>query len=377
MAELLGLDTGLLHEGEPVVGEGGVLFEEDDVAAVLDFLCTATGDDGGNVFKFVAAAKVGAVTGDAVVKETAAIGVLGFLEAIDEVGEEAGAFFVALAGGHDAGLGESVVAEGMGFERHAHAGEEGADGLAVADDICHAGLEGDNHHVIHKVDCFLAGDAFGGSHKGSVGLGDVGPPGLALEAFFNLADAGEVFIQLFLIALAEGPLHSSPVDADEVENALLFLEAGVQFLAGVAGVGEELVKEIERLVDSGDGVAGFVPREGEAFTVAGVRSAINFIGGEDEGGKTGLFPKVLSRDLIARDGIVKTLSRGACDIRSGEIGGGAAVGVGRAKVGEIGHHGDVVLMPGERAESLGHTDLGKATGLLGIKRVFGKSKAPA
>jgi len=50
------------------------------------------------------------------------------------------------------------------------------------------------------------------------------------------------------------------------------------------------------------------------------------------------------------------------------------MGVTRADIGEVGHHGDLVFVPSQRRESLGHTDFGKAARFLGIKSIFGESK---
>ena len=69
VAELVEGEAGFFHEGEPVVGEGGVFFGEDEVAAVLDVFGSAAGEEGGEVFEFMAAAEVGSVADDAVVVE--------------------------------------------------------------------------------------------------------------------------------------------------------------------------------------------------------------------------------------------------------------------------------------------------------------------
>lgn len=147
------------------------------------------------------------------------------------------------------------MTEGVSLDGDAHAGEEGADGLTVRDDVGHAGLQGDDHHVVHEVNGFFSGEAFVGCLERSFWLGDVGPLSLALEPFFDLAHAGEVFIEFFAVALAEGALHAGTVNADKVEDGLLFLKAGIEFVPGVAGVGEELVVEVEGTLDAGDGVA--------------------------------------------------------------------------------------------------------------------------
>ena len=111
MGELLGFDSSLLHESEPVVGQRSVFLGEDDVAAVFDLLCAAASDDRGNVFEFVPAAEVGAVADNAVVEDAAAVAVFRFFQAVDEMREERGTLLVAFAGGEDAGLGKSVVAQ--------------------------------------------------------------------------------------------------------------------------------------------------------------------------------------------------------------------------------------------------------------------------
>ena len=46
VVEIWGLHVGLLEEGEPVVGERGVFFWKDDVATMLDAICTTTGEEG-------------------------------------------------------------------------------------------------------------------------------------------------------------------------------------------------------------------------------------------------------------------------------------------------------------------------------------------
>ena len=265
----------------------------------------------------------------------------------------------------------------MGLKFDAHAGEEGADRLAVGDDVGHVGLESDDHHVVHKMDRFLAGDALIGCLEGRLGLGNIGPLGLALEAFLDLADSGEVFVEFFLVAFTESALHAAAVDTDEVENALALLKSGIEFGLGVARVGEEGSVEIEGFIDARNGVAGVIPGEGEAFSVSGVGAAIDFLGREDEGRKTGVLAEVLSHNLVTGDGVVKALARSSGDVGSGEVGRGAAVRVGCTEVGEIGHHGDVVLVPSEGRESLGHADLGKATGFLGVESVLGEAEAAA
>jgi hypothetical protein len=47
IVKLLGVHVGLLEEGEPVVGERGVFFWKDDVATMLDAICTTIGEESG------------------------------------------------------------------------------------------------------------------------------------------------------------------------------------------------------------------------------------------------------------------------------------------------------------------------------------------
>lgn len=86
--EFLGFHTGLLEEGEPVVGEGGVFFGKLDVAAVPDAVCASSGEEGRHTLEAVARAEVAAVAGNAAVVEAAAFGVLGFFEAVEEPGKD-------------------------------------------------------------------------------------------------------------------------------------------------------------------------------------------------------------------------------------------------------------------------------------------------
>lgn len=86
MAEFFRWHPGLLHEGEPVVGKGGVFLGEGEVATERDVFGSAPREDGGNVLELMAAAQVGAVADNAVVEEAGAVAVFGFLETVEEVG---------------------------------------------------------------------------------------------------------------------------------------------------------------------------------------------------------------------------------------------------------------------------------------------------
>jgi len=320
MAELIRLDPGLLHEREPVVRKRSILFRENNITTVFDVLGPAAGEDGGDVFEFVPAAEVGAITHDTIIEKATSVAILCLFKSIDEVSEKGGAFLVTFARGFDSWLRESVVAERVSLELDPHAGEEGADRLAITDDVGHAGLKGHDDHVIHEMDRFLSGESFRRSLERSLGFWDISPFGLALEAFLDLPNAREIFVELFLIAFAQGALHATAIDTDEVENALPLLKAGVQFFTRIAGVGEELVKEIERTLDAGDGISGVIPRKRKPLSMAGIRTAIRFVRGKDEGRKAGLFPEMLCGNLVARNRVVKAFAGSARDIGSGEVG---------------------------------------------------------
>ncbi|MFT6862965.1 MAG: hypothetical protein ACJAVK_001526 [Akkermansiaceae bacterium] len=224
------------------------------------------------------------------------------------------------------------------------------------------------------MDRFLSGESFRRSLERSLGFWDISPFGLALEAFLDLPNAREIFVELFLIAFAQGALHAAAIDTDGVEDALTLLKAGVQFFTRIARVGEELVKKIERTLDAGDRISGVIPRKRKPLSMAGIRTAIRFVREKDEGRKAGLFPEMLCGNLVARNRVVKAFAGSARDIGSGEVGGRAAMGVTRADIGEVGHHGDIVFVPSQRRESFGHPDFGEAARFLGIKSIFGESK---
>ena len=73
---------------------------------------------------------------------------------------------------------------------------------------------------------------------------------------------------------------------------------------------------------------------------------------------------------------MKALAGGACDVGSGEIGSGSAVGIGGTKVGEVCHHGDVILVTRERGEAFCHSDLGETACFLRVEGILRKSKSP-
>lgn len=74
---------------------------------------------------------------------------------------------------------------------------------------------------------------------------------------------------------------------------------------------------------------------------------------------------------------MKALSGSSGDVGAGEVGSAPAVGVGRAEVGEVVHHGDVVFMASEGGEAFGHADLFKAPCFFGIEGVLGETETAA
>ena len=69
MRETISSDASLLHQREPVVSQRSVLFWEHDIATVMDALCAGTRNDRWNVFEFVSATEVRAITNDAIIKK--------------------------------------------------------------------------------------------------------------------------------------------------------------------------------------------------------------------------------------------------------------------------------------------------------------------
>lgn len=108
-----------------------------------------------------------------------------------------------------------------------------------------------------------------------------------------------------------------------------------------------------------------------------ILQTVGFFGGKNEGGVAGVLAQMLGGDLVAGDGVVKALAGGSRDVGSGEIGGGAAVGVGGAEIGEVGDHGEVVLVAFQRGEAFGHADFFETAGFFGIEGVIGEAEAAA
>ena len=113
----------------------------------------------------------------------------------------------------DADLGERAVAAVVGEQ-------EGGDPRRV-------GLERQHQHVEHELDVLRvarSGCPRGVSTPGSRTLAE--PLGL-LDARLDLADAGQVLVELLLVAAPSSPLHRAGVVEDEVEDRPLLLLAAL------------------------------------------------------------------------------------------------------------------------------------------------------
>jgi hypothetical protein len=95
--KLRGVHAGLLEEAEPVVGERGVFFWKDDVATMLDAICTTTGEEGRYALKPVTGTEFAAVADDAGVIKSATLEGFGFFQPINEPGKEFNDLLCAVA----------------------------------------------------------------------------------------------------------------------------------------------------------------------------------------------------------------------------------------------------------------------------------------
>ena len=122
MAEGLDWDVSLPHQCQPVVGKRSIFLRQNDVLTVFDVLCCSAGHDCRYVFQFVTGTQIRSVTDDSVIEQAATIDIFGFLESIEEVSKQHGAFLIALAGCDNPWLRKSIVTQRMRFQSHAHPG---------------------------------------------------------------------------------------------------------------------------------------------------------------------------------------------------------------------------------------------------------------
>ena len=185
----------------------------------------------------VAVAVAAAVDDHRVVQDRAAVNVLGLLELLEEPGEllhvpevDLGDLLellllalvmreVVVALG-DPDVGERPVARLVGQQ-------EGGDPRRV-------GPEGQEEQVVHELDVLEeAGRDAGRGLAG--GVGGLAEPLGRLDAALDLADAGQVLVQLLLVARAELVAQGAGVLEHEVEDRPLLLQPLPQALAALAG----------------------------------------------------------------------------------------------------------------------------------------------
>lgn len=65
------------------------------------------------------------------------------------------------------------------------------------------------------------------------------------------------------------------------------------------------------------------------------------------------------------------------DVCSGQVRDTSAVWIRRAKIRQVRHHGDVVLMPFHWHQAFGQSDIRKPSCLVGIKCILGEAKSAA
>ena len=233
---------------------------------------------------------------------------------------------VVMAIGH-AGEGVAAVAAIVG---HHESGDPGG-----------VGLESEGEEVEHDAEVlFVIARHAGG--RGVFGRGHGEALG-AFEALLNLADAGEVFVELLLVADAESGAELPGVGEDEVENALvrsLAADAGFGSFAGRA-VGEQSLED-ETWVHLGrERGGGSFPREIELIlaTVAGVAGAglLALVAAQFERGQARLIAQARGGDLIDRHADAHILGRSLAGLRAGEERRGGARVVARAVTIRIAH----------------------------------------
>ncbi|MEK0445825.1 MAG: hypothetical protein RLZZ399_1146 [Verrucomicrobiota bacterium] len=162
VAVALGGDPEAVEEGEPDVGERGVL-GEDKVLPEFE-VGAAAGEKGGAIIEVMDAADVAAVGEGDVVEERGAIGFPGGLEFVEKSGEEFALGGVPFLGGLHA-LARAVVAHVMRADLEVEALEERAHGLAVGEHARRIGLQRSDDEIVHDADLLLAREAwFGFGH---------------------------------------------------------------------------------------------------------------------------------------------------------------------------------------------------------------------
>ena len=240
--------------------------------------------------------------------------------------------------------------------RHVDPGERlSADAVAhhEGDDAREVALHGERHEVEHEADAGREDRPVG-----RPGGGDAGGGCLA-EAKLELADAGQILVELAPVGGAEPVLQPLGVCQDRVDDALVVGKAPRALLGGRLRVvaGEHEIEDRarahhlrHRATAPGPGDIAGVGAAVAAVAAAGARASV---GAELERGEAGLGAECRCRHLVHRDSVVDLLRLGdrAAGEEAGSGRGVLAEGVGhRRPVVDSGQHQHLALDGRERGE---------------------------
>ncbi len=281
----------------------------------------------------------------------------------DEVGELADVEFVDLAEllefvGALLVVGKAVMA--LGDAERGEGVSAGLGGKHEGGDRSAACLEGQHHEVAHQPHVLLV---IGGHSGGQRRIGAGGETLERRDAPLDLADGGEVFVELAPVALAEVALQTAGVIHDEVEDAALLAVANRAALGGLllAAAAEHAFEHEARIALGRHGLAFGAPREVELVgaTVAGVAVAglARGIAAEFEGRQAVATADAGGDHLVNRAADADVAAGGLAGLRAGEkrgagagvVAGAVAVGIGLG-VAETGDDLEIGLVGFERGE---------------------------
>ena len=236
------------------------------------------------------------------------------------------------------------------------------------------GLEGEGHHVEHELHLLLVGLEHLGGVDADGRLGSAELRG-ALDAALEVADGGEVFVELAAVGVAEGALEAVGIVEDVVEDALAVEGAAGAGFEGGGGIGvaEEALKGGAGIDFGAHRLRGGFPREVELVgaAVAGVAGAgaLAAVATEFEGREARLLADLVGGDLIDGDAGLDVGAGGFARVDAGEeTGRGAGVGAAAIAVfvahaiGEAGDDGEIAAVGGERFENGGELVVGAGGG---------------
>ena len=191
-----------------------------------------------------------------------------------------------------------------------------------------------------------------------------------LDAPFDVADGGEVFIHAAAVGSADGAVDFFGLLADEIENAQVHHLALLLHDGGFAGrsAGKQAIEDDARVDFLGRGRRWRAPGDIGLIdaAIAGVAEAVLLaeIAAEFQRGKPRRVADLLGDDLIAGDGGADVVSLCLENRDAGKIGGhragvgAAAAGVG---VGQVAKDQHVVFEGLERGQRLAEFKIGSAS----------------